>query len=126
MPRKILKRSKSCSFILSEPNKSNMKVDFSNPLKTSRTLKNDLSSLKNVENKNNFKTTISENIESCYNDKPINSIPQRFDKIMDFPSCSSGVVESKTNKVEYKASLNKCEEELYQRLLDIKGLFKYY
>ena len=41
-----------------------MKVDFSNPLKTNRTLKNDLSSLENVENKNNFKTTISENIES--------------------------------------------------------------
>lgn len=103
-----------------------MKVDFSNPLKTNRTLKNDLSSLENVENKNNFKTTISENIESWYNDKPIDSIPQRSDKIMDFPSCSSGVVESKTSKVEYKASLNRCEEKLYQLLLDIKGLFKYY
>ena len=110
-PRKSLRRSKSCSFILSEPNRSNIEIDFSKPLKTDITFKNDLSSLEGVENKSNLKTATSENIESCCKDEPMESSPHTS---TDFPPCSTRAVESKTNKAvcESETSQNKREKEL--------------
>jgi len=79
--------------------------------------------MEDVEIKNDFKSTISENIESCCVDKQTESIPQTPKKNTDFPSCSSGVVESGTSEGEskIKTSLKKNEEQFHQLIPDAKG-----
>ena len=127
-PGKSLKRSKSCSFILSKHNRTKVKVDFSKPLKTIISAKTDCSTLEDVVITNNFKSAISENTENCYVEKPIKCIPQTPKKNTDFPSCSSGVVESETSEGECKmeTSLKNNEEQFHQLIPDAKGLFEYY